>query len=101
MLRFLLRALALLALAAGFAAIIIDGTRSIAGAELSLTPVSDLIKPRLPGLAQMAHPHGRAGAILHGARAALLDIETVDGALPLLHGHVFTDPALEIGRAHV
>ena len=50
MLRFLLRALALLALAAGFAAIIIDGTRSIAGAELSLTPVSDLIKPRLPGL---------------------------------------------------
>ena len=45
-----LSSLALLTLAAGFAAVIVDGTRSIAGNELSLTPFADLIKSRLPGL---------------------------------------------------
>ncbi len=52
MLRFIVRVAAMLVLAAGFAALVIDGTRSIAGGELSLTPFSDLLKSRLPGLEQ-------------------------------------------------
>lgn len=52
MLRFLVRAIAMLVLAAGFAALIIDGTRTIAGQELSLTPVSELFKSRLPAFEQ-------------------------------------------------
>ena len=52
MLRFLVRAIAMLVLAAGFATLIIDGTRSIAGGGLSLTPVSELFSGRLPGIEQ-------------------------------------------------
>jgi hypothetical protein len=50
MLRFLFRALALLTFAAGFAAVIVDGTRSIAGNELNLTPLGVFLQGRIPAL---------------------------------------------------
>ena len=40
--------LGLVVLAAGFAALVVDGTRSIAGSALSLTPVSALFASKLP-----------------------------------------------------
>jgi hypothetical protein len=48
MLRFLFRLVGLLILAAGFAWLVIDGTRSIAGSAISLTPVSSLFAGKLP-----------------------------------------------------
>ena len=53
MIRFLTRAVGLLVLAAGFAVFVVDGTRSIAGGELSITPLSELLKSRLPALEQI------------------------------------------------
>lgn len=50
MLRFALRMIGLLTIASGFAALVVDGTRTIAGSELSLTPFAELIKARLPAL---------------------------------------------------
>ncbi len=59
MLRILARLTGLLVLAAGFAALVVDGTRSIAGSELSLTPIADILRPKLPELQALAlkvHP---------------------------------------------
>ena len=50
MLRFFVRMLGLLTLAAGFASLVVDGTRSIAGSEISLTPLSSLFTAKLPML---------------------------------------------------
>ena len=52
MLRFLVRFAGLLALAAAFAALVVDGTRSIAASALSLTPVSLLLGGRVPAQRQ-------------------------------------------------
>ena len=52
MLRFLVRMIALFVLAAGFADLIVDGTRSIAGGEISVTSLSVLVGARLPALEQ-------------------------------------------------
>jgi hypothetical protein len=52
MFRFLVRVVGLLVLAAGFASLVIDGTKSIAGSELSLTPFSALLGARVPSLQQ-------------------------------------------------
>ncbi len=52
MFRFFIRFAAVLILASAFAALVIDGTRSIAGRGMSVTPLSDLIKSRLPALEQ-------------------------------------------------
>jgi ABC-type Fe3+ transport system permease subunit len=41
MLRLLIRSLGLLLLAGGFAALIVDGTRSLAGGELHVLPLSE------------------------------------------------------------
>lgn len=41
MLRLLIRFLGLVLLAGGFAALIVDGTRSLAGGELRVTPLSE------------------------------------------------------------
>ena len=43
----------MLVLAAGFAAFVVDGTRSIAASELSITPLAELLKSRLPALELM------------------------------------------------
>jgi hypothetical protein len=59
MFRFLLRVLAVVVLAAGFASLIVDGTRSIAGAELSVTPMSAVLGSRLQLVEQVVkniHP---------------------------------------------
>jgi hypothetical protein len=59
MFRFLLRLVGLLSLAGAFAALVIDGTRSIAGGRILLTPLSDLLAARLPLIERMAqslHP---------------------------------------------
>lgn len=48
MLRFFSRAVGLLLLAGAFAAIIIDGTRSIAGSEVSITPLSLVLHAKIP-----------------------------------------------------
>ena len=60
MLRFLSRLIGLLILAAGFAALVIDGTRSIAGSRIYVTPVSLLFGAKLPVMQQAivrnAHP---------------------------------------------
>ena len=53
MLRFVLRLAGLFTLAAGFAALVIDGTRSIAAGALLLTPFGELLKSRLPTLQQV------------------------------------------------
>jgi hypothetical protein len=52
MFRLLARIAGFLVLAAGFAALVIDGTRSIAGHEIILTPFGDLLRTRLPALQQ-------------------------------------------------
>jgi hypothetical protein len=52
MLRFISRLLGLLILAAGFAWLVIDGTRSIAGSEVTLTPFSMLFASKLPVIQQ-------------------------------------------------
>ena len=48
MIRFILRTLGLLIIAAGFAALVVDGTRSIAGSELRVTPFGDLCLTLFP-----------------------------------------------------
>lgn len=48
MLRFLARALGLLLVAAGFVGLVIDGTRSIANGELSLTPLGQVAYTLFP-----------------------------------------------------
>jgi len=58
MLRFFARLLGLLALAGGFASLIIDGTRSIAGSQISLTSLSGLLTAKLPAYEKaIAHIH--------------------------------------------
>ncbi len=52
MLRFLSRLIGLLVLAAGFASLVIDGTRSIAGSKIYLTPFSLLFGAKLPIMQQ-------------------------------------------------
>jgi hypothetical protein len=52
MLRFLARIAGFIVLAAGFAALVIDGTRSIAGHTLMLTPFGALFSGKLPALQQ-------------------------------------------------
>lgn len=52
MIRFLTRLTGFLVLAAGFAAMVVDGTRSIAGHAILLTPASQLLQARLPALQQ-------------------------------------------------
>ena len=52
MFRFLARIAGFLILAAGFAAMVIDGTRSIAGSALILTPFGDLFRTKVPVLQQ-------------------------------------------------
>jgi hypothetical protein len=53
-LRFLVRAVGLIALAAAFAAAVIDGTRSIANSEVSLTPLGAALGQLAPAkLAQL------------------------------------------------
>ena len=47
MFRFLLRLVGLLSLAGAFAALVIDGTRSLAGGRVMLTPLSDLFAQRI------------------------------------------------------
>ena len=47
MFRFLLRLVGLLSLAGAFAALVIDGTRSLAGGRVMLTPLSDLFAQRV------------------------------------------------------
>jgi hypothetical protein len=60
MLRFFARIAGFLILAAGFAAMVIDGTRSIAGQTLVLTPFGDLFRAKLPliqqAIVQNLHP---------------------------------------------
>ncbi len=48
MLRIFAGLVGLLALAAGFASLVIDGTRSIAGSQISLTPLGSLFAAKLP-----------------------------------------------------
>ncbi len=50
MLRVLIRLAGLLILAGAFASVVIDGSRSIAGDQLSLTPVSALLGGAIPAL---------------------------------------------------
>jgi hypothetical protein len=100
MIRFLLRLLAMLILAAGFAALIVDGTRSIAGSELNLTPLSDLLRARLPAIEQSVtrnvHPllwdpvlksFFRLPAWLVLAMAGLLLLKLGRRPVPPLGGH--------------
>jgi hypothetical protein len=47
MFRFLLRLSGLFSLAGAFAALVIDGTRSLAGGRVILTPLSDLLVQRI------------------------------------------------------
>lgn len=60
MFRILFRVVAALMLAAGFASLVVDGTRSIAGGEFSVTPLFDVVQTRLPGMeravARNIHP---------------------------------------------
>ena len=60
MLRFLARIAGFIVLAAGFAAMVIDGTRSIAGQTIVLTPFGDLFRAKLPviqqAIVQNVHP---------------------------------------------
>ena len=71
MLRFGLRALGFLLLAIAFAAIVVDGTRSIAGRELSVFSLGDTIGRLKPGwiaaigqaVERVGAPAGRAAAI--------------------------------------
>jgi hypothetical protein len=63
MLRFLVRALGLVALAAAFASAVIDGARSIANNALSVTPLGAALArlapakmEQLPALAAKIHP---------------------------------------------
>jgi len=69
MFRFLARIAGLLALAAGFAALIIDGTRSIAAHAVVLTPFGDLLRNRIPDLQQ---------SIVRNIHPLLWDPVTVD-----------------------
>ncbi len=48
MLRILARLIGLMALAGAFAALIVDGTRTIAGSAISITPLSQLMQAKLP-----------------------------------------------------
>jgi hypothetical protein len=52
MLRFLFRIAGLLTLAAGFVALVVDGTRSIAAGTLLLTPFGELLTSKLPVIQQ-------------------------------------------------
>jgi hypothetical protein len=63
MLRFLARALGLIALAAAFAAAVMDGARSIANNSLAMTPLGTTLahiapvkSAQLPALAAKIHP---------------------------------------------
>ena len=56
MLRFLVRALGLLLLAAGFAALIVDGTRSIAASSPSIARFGDLCSYLFPKLYPLLQP---------------------------------------------
>ena len=53
MFRFLLRVGGLIALAAGFVALVIDGTRSIAAGAVLLTPFGELLTTKLPVIQQV------------------------------------------------
>ena len=50
------------------------------------------IEAGLSGLTQMTHPHGRPGAPLKRADAALLDIEPIHRGLSFLYGKIFAGP---------
>jgi hypothetical protein len=52
MLRFLIRFLGLMLLAGGFAALIVDGTRTLAGGELRVTPLSKSVHDLFPAKMQ-------------------------------------------------
>ena len=52
MLRLLLRIAGLLTLAAGFVALVVDGTRSIAAGALLLTPFGEVLTTKLPVIQQ-------------------------------------------------
>jgi hypothetical protein len=57
MIRFLLRLIGLLALAGGFAALVVDGTRSIAASELRLLPLGDLAAAMFPARFAQLQPY--------------------------------------------
>ncbi len=58
MIRFLCLVAAYLALASGFVAAVVDGTRSIAGGALSVTTVDDVLKTHLAAIQQaVSHLH--------------------------------------------
>lgn len=61
MLRMLIRFLGLVLLAGGFAALIVDGTRTLAGGELRVTPLSksahDLFPAKMQALQAAAEQH--------------------------------------------
>jgi hypothetical protein len=56
MIRFLLRVVSLLLLAAAFAAVVIDGTRSIAGGEVMLTSFGDACARVFPSKYPLLQP---------------------------------------------
>jgi hypothetical protein len=60
MIRFFCLAVAYLTLTAGFAAAVVDGTRSIAGGALSMSLIEQVLTTRLPAIQQAAthlHPY--------------------------------------------
>jgi hypothetical protein len=56
MIRFCLRLLGLVALVSGFAALVVDGTRSIAGDALDLTPLGRTLMWMVPNLFRTLGP---------------------------------------------
>ena len=93
MLRFGLRALGFLLLAVAFAAIVVDGTRSIAGRELSVFSLGDTIGRLKPGwiaaldqaVERVGAPAGRAAAAFVLATPTWLDAAVL-GVLLLVAG---------------
>jgi hypothetical protein len=66
MLRFFIRMLGLLLLAGGFSALVVDGTRTIAGAALTVTTlreaIAQLLPQKLPALQEWVTQHFGAWA---------------------------------------
>lgn len=56
MIRFVIRAIGLLIIAAGFAALVVDGTRSIAGSDLQIMAFGDLCVTLFPARFPLLQP---------------------------------------------
>ena len=56
MIRFLVRCLGFLLIAVGFSALIVDGTRTIAGGELTLTPLGQIALALIPNKFPLLQP---------------------------------------------